>query len=164
MLDDIFGDDQLANYKIYETAQKVVKDFMDKEYKKIDYVASELGTTKGYLYASLDPKQTHKPLSIDRIIAITRLTKDNRIIEVIANEFNLMTINRYQKSNDIKDINNLVDKSNIENSDVFREIKNSIKDGVISKKEKQNILKEIEEAEKINIEVKNSILNIETKD
>ena len=160
MIDDIFSDEELPNLRVYEMAQRVVKDFMDRECKKIEYVASKLGTTKGYLYASLDPKQIHKPLSIDRIMDITKLTGDNRIIEVIASEFDLITICKYKARSTTSDINVLVDKANIENSDVFREVKKAIEDGVIDKEEQMSILKEIEEAQKANAELKDLVLHI----
>ncbi|BCD61728.1 hypothetical protein NrS5_24 [Nitratiruptor phage NrS-5] len=87
MIDDIFGYDELPNIKIYKTAQAVIKDYMDRERKKIEWVAEKLGTTKGYLYAQLEPNRTDKPLSVDRVMAITELTGDTRIIEAMAKEF-----------------------------------------------------------------------------
>ena len=160
MLDDIFDDEQLPNIKVYEIAQQVVKDLMEKEHKKIDYVAAKLGTTKGYLYASLDPKQTNKPLSIDRILDITKLTDDKRIIEVIANQFDMVVIPKKQATANILDINVLVDKANIENADVFREIKIAISDGIIDENEQKRILKEIDEAQNANAELKDRVLHV----
>jgi len=164
MLDEMFEDEQLPNVKVYEMAQTVVRDFMEKEHKKIDYVAQKLGTTRGYLYASLDPKQTHKPLSIDRIMDITRLTGDNRIIEVIANEFDLVAVCKYKGEAKIKDISLLVDMANMENSDVFRVVKLAIADNVITKEERESILKEIDEAQRANAELKDLVLHTATGD
>jgi len=159
MLDKMFEDEQLPNLKVYEMAQTVVKNFMEKEHKKINYVAEKLGTTRGYLYASLDPKQIHKPLSIDRIMDITKLTGDNRIIEVIANEFDLVAICKFKEKATTKDINLLVDMASIENNDVFRVVKLAIADDVITPEEREAILKEIEEAERANAELKDMVLH-----
>jgi hypothetical protein len=160
MLDDIFNSDELPNHKVYEVAQMVVRDYMNAENKKIEYVAERLGTTKGYLYASIDPNQTNKPLSIDRIFAITKLTNDMRILEVVANEFDMVLIHKKQSEANIADINLLVDRANIENSDVFREIKRAIEDGVIDEDEQRKILKEIDEAQKANAELKDRVLHV----
>jgi hypothetical protein len=157
MLDDIFDDEQLPNTRVYEMAQTVVRDFMQKEYKNIDFVAQKLGTTRGYLYASLDPKQTHKPLSIDRIMDITKLTCDNRIIEVIANEFDLIAIGKQKSEATTKDLNILADIANIENNDVFKEVKKDLEDGIIDRDEQKRILKEIDEAQIANAKLKDIV-------
>lgn len=82
-LEKIFGDDTAPFRTVYEMAQAVVDDYMTLHNCKIEKVAELLGTTKGYLYGTLDPNQTHRPLSVDRVIEITNLTGDHRIIDAI---------------------------------------------------------------------------------
>jgi hypothetical protein len=82
-LDEIFGDDPLPFRGVYETAQIVVRDYMTKHNCKIESVAAKLGTTANHLYNVLDPKQTHRPLSVDRVIELTILTGDPRIIDAM---------------------------------------------------------------------------------
>ena len=164
MLNDIFASDELPNFKIYEVAHKVVADYMEKKRCKIDLVASELETTTGVLYRQLNPKDTQMPLSIDRIIAITKLTNDKRIIEEINKEFNLITIPETSYKSTSRDLNILVDISNIENNDVFKIIKKAVEDEKITVSEKEEILKEIYEAEKANAILKDGVLPTETKD
>ena len=160
MLNSIFDTDELPNHKVYEAAQKVVADYMEKIRCKIDVVAAELGTTTGVLYRQLNPKDTTMPLSIDRVMAITKLTGDNRILEEVAREFELIVIKRRCEKARAADLNVLVDKANIENSDVFRVVKSAIEDGKIDKEDKEKILKEIDEAQKANAELKDLVLHI----
>ncbi|WP_281952024.1 phage regulatory CII family protein [Nitrosophilus kaiyonis] len=143
MIDDIFGYEELPNLKIYKAAQAVIKDFMDREYKKIEWVAEKLGTTKGYLYAQLEPNRTDKPLSVDRIMAITELTGDTRIIEAMAKEFGYTLCKpetESQKSDDpviavtlkafgLEEVQGILAKT----------IKESIADGVLDEEEKSKI-------------------------
>jgi hypothetical protein len=164
MLDDIFGENEVPIDEVYKIAQKVIKDYMDKQNKKIDYVAQELGTTPGYLRKQIDPNQSDRPLSIDRILSITRLTGDKRILERIALEFDMVLIPRTQATSSINEINTLVDMANIENGDVFREIKLAIADGIVDKEEQKRILKEIDEAQIANAKLKDRVLHMCSKD
>ncbi len=164
MLDDIFGENEVPIDEVYKVAQTVIKDYMDKTHKKIDYVSRELGTTAGYLRKQLDPNQPDRPLSIDRVASISRLTDDMRILEEVAREFDMVLVPRKKKSATIGEINILVDVANIENSDVFREIKKAIADGVVDKDEQQRILKEIDEAQIANAKLKDRVLHIAIKD
>lgn len=163
MLDRLFDTDEIPNYKVYEIAHQVVSDYMESKRCKIDLVATELGTTTGVLYRQLNPKDTQMPLSIDRIIAITRLTKDHRIIEEINKEFDLIAIPRVCENANLSDINLLVDIANIENNDVFKITKMSIANGVISSEEQAAILKEIDEAQKANAQLKDMVMHIVIK-
>jgi len=164
MLDDIFGENEVPIDEVYKVAQIVVKDYMDKTHKKIDYVARELGTTPGYFRKQLDPNQPDRPLSIDRIVSISRLTNDMRILEEVAREFDMVLVPRKKEAADINEINTLVDMANIENGDVFREIKIAIADGVVDKDEQKRILKEIDEAQIANAKLKDRVLHIAIKD
>lgn len=164
MIDTIFDTDELPNAKVYETAHKVVGDYMTKQNCKIDLVAAELGTTTGVLYRQLNPKDTQMPLSIDRVMAICKLTNDFRILDVVANEFDMVTVSKKQAEATTSDINLLVDMASIENNDVFRVIKKAMADDVITPEEKKEILKEIDEAQKANAELKNLVLHTAISD
>ncbi len=159
MIDKIFDTDELPNHKVYEMAHKVVADYMEAKRCKIDVVASELNTTKGTLYRQLNPNDTQMPLSIDRIMAICKLTGDYRILEVVGSEFDLLVIPKHEEVAKISDVNLLVDMANIENNDVFRVVKLAMADNVITPEEREAILKEIEEAEKANAELKDLVLH-----
>lgn len=163
-LDDIFGDNELPIEEVYRTAQKVVKAYMDKENKKIDYIARELSTTQKRFYKALDPNQPEHPLSVDRIIQLTRLTKDTRIVEKIAHEVGMIAIPCTKVEVTIQSIHNLVDISNIESSDVFREAKEDLADGNITNDEKSQILKEIKEAQTALFVLENSVENMKIKE
>ena len=60
------------------------------------------------------------------------------------------------------DINQLVDKANMENADVFRVVKMIISDNIITDDERDIILKEKDEAEKANAELRDLLLHIKT--
>ena len=145
MLNNLFDADELPNFKIYETAQNVVNDYKEKKCIKIDVVAAELETTRNVLYRQLNPSDTSMPLSADRIIAITKLTKDNRIIEALNNEFNLVGIAKEQTKVSNTDIKDLAIIAQLECNDVFNVVIEATKDNKITKEEQKNILKEIDD-------------------
>lgn len=159
MIDTLFDTDELPNAKVYETAHNVVSDYMNKKHCKINVVAAELGTTTGVLYRQLNPKDTQMPLSIDRVMAICKLTNDFRILEVVANEFGMVTVQKKQAQAKVSDINLLVDIASMENNDVFNVVKRAIADDVITPQEREAILKEIDEAQKANAELKDLVLH-----
>ena len=141
MIDDLFDSEELPNERIYRTAQQVVKDLMNQECKKIEWVAAQLGTTKGYLYASIDPHQTHKPLSVDRAIAITRLSGDMRIVEEMAREFGY-TLCRPDVEREQGDAMSVAVKTlemEEKHGELATEVKEAIRDGVLDGGEKQRI-------------------------
>ncbi len=85
-LDNLFEYEDATPYRtVYETAHQVVNDYLKYENRKISYMAEKLGIGTSLLYKKLDPKQTHKPLSIDLAIDITRITGDNRILNAMEN-------------------------------------------------------------------------------
>ena len=141
MLDDLFESENIPVERIYRAAQAVVKRLMEKEHKKIEWVASKLGTTKGYLYASLDPHQTHKPLSVDRIIAITELSGDMGIVEEIAKHFGYTLCRPDISQNRGNTIDIAVKTLEMESKhgELAGEVKEAIRDGVLDEKEKQAI-------------------------
>jgi len=161
MLDDIFGQEELPNLDVYQTAQKVIKDFMDKEYKKIEWVAEKLGTTKGYLYAQLEPNRTDKPLSVDRVIAITELTDDVRIIEAMAKKFGYTLCKPETSKKEFNDpiFTVVINSLSLEElqGDLAKSIKEAIKDGVIDKKEKKEIMDLAYELRKMAVKLEESL-------
>lgn len=164
MLDDIFGGNDIPKEEIYRETQKVIKRYMNKTNKKIEYVSQELGTTAGYFRKQIDPNQPDRPLSIDKIIDITRLTGDTKIIEKIAHEVGMIAIPGMNVKVTISDISRLADIANIEGSDVFREIKLDLEDDEISKDEKNQILKEIKEAQTAYAQLEKTVKALKTKD
>jgi len=160
MLQDIFGESEREWGTVYKTVQKVIKRYMQKTNKNINDVARELGTTKGYLYKQMDPNCDSHPLSIDRLLMITYITKDNEILKTIAEEFDMVLVEKQKIRCNIGDIDETADKANIKSGDLFKCVKMSISDGIIDKKEKRAILKEINEAERINALLKEIIKEV----
>ncbi|MFT7861201.1 MAG: phage regulatory CII family protein [Sulfurimonas sp.] len=156
MLEDIF----YPVDHIYIRAQKVVKDYKDKHSKKISWVAEELNTTKGYLYQQLDPNREGKQLSVDRVIHITKLTKDLGIIEAIADHFDCIMVKRMKVETETKDINMLVDISALENQDVFREAKKAIMDGHVDEHEREKLVEELKGAQQANAQLLYALENM----
>jgi hypothetical protein len=74
-----------------------------------------------------------------------------------------MIIPKHTDEAKTSDINLLVDMASIENNDVFRVVKKAIADGVITPEEKKAILKEIDEAESANAELKDLVLRTAIK-
>ncbi len=141
MLDDIFDSEELPNSSIYRTAQKVVRDLMEREGKKIEWVAAQLGTTKGYLYASLDPNQTQKPLSVDRVVAISELSGDVRIVEEMARLFGYTLCRPDVRKDPATPMSVAVKTLQMEQAhgELAGEVRESIEDGVIDEEEKRKI-------------------------
>jgi len=164
MLDDIFGANEIVREEIYREVQKVIKTYMDKYNKKIEYVSQELGTTAGYFRKQIDPNQPDRPLSVDRIIDITRLTHDTRIVEKIAQEVGMLAIPIEKVSASIKDISHLTDIVNMESADVFREVKTDMADKKINADEQRQIIKEIKEAQTALAALENSVKNLNTEE
>jgi len=85
LLDGLYDEKDFAPHRvIYEAAHKVIRDFLDKENKKIDYVAEQLEITPSLLYKKLDPMQTQRPLSVDLATDITKITGDSRILRAMS--------------------------------------------------------------------------------
>ena len=141
MLDDLFESEHIPVERIYRAAQAVVKRLMERERKKIEWVAAQLGTTKGYLYASLDPHQTHKPLSVDRIIAITELGGDMGIVEEIAKHFGytLCRPDVAPSKGDTIDVAVKTLEMESKHGELAGEVKEAIEDGVLDEDEKARI-------------------------
>ncbi len=160
MIDDIFEAEELPNFDIYKTAQRVVRDYMSKHAKKIEWVASHLGTTKGYLYASLDPHQTHKPLSADRIIAITKLTEDPRIIEAMAKEVGYTICRPCDIEKVSADTTDVIMKTldmEAAHGSLAKDVKEAVEDGILDQAEKRSIRDKAYQLRKLAAELEESL-------
>jgi len=154
MLDDIFGQEELPNLEIYKAAQLVVRDYMERNAKKIEWVAEKLGTTKGYLYAKLEPNRTDKPLSVDMVIAITEITGDMRIIEEMAKKFGYTLCRpEGEKEKEDKDKISALTSAILKVTDAIGQlshtVSNAMEDGVIDNQEEKQISDIAYEAMKI---------------
>ena len=127
-------------------------------------VAYELGLNEGTLSNKLKPSMTQNDLTLTEFIHFLELTGSFEALQHIANEFDLALIPKKQAEAKSSDMSALVDRANIENSDVFREIKKAIEDGFIDEEEQQKILKEIDEAQTANAELKDSVSHLTVKE
>jgi hypothetical protein len=86
------------------------------------------------------------------------------VIEIIAKESGMSAIPKVDTSASFMTmvINSLADKASIENSDVFRETKSALEDGIITKDEKKKLLKELYEAQKANAQLQAHIEALKT--
>jgi len=125
-------------------------------------VAEELGMSNGTLENKLKPAKHDNDLSITEFVHFLELTGDYAALEHIANEFDLVLVPKKDTKSSMGDINLVADLANIENADVFRVVKNAMQDGTISEDEKEEILKEIDEAQKANAILKDTILHLAT--
>lgn len=123
-------------------------------------VAHELGMSLGYLDNKLTPSMTTNDLSITEFMHFLELTGDYAALEYIANKFDMVMIDKKHAHSDISDLNSLVDMANIENNDVFAVVKKAIADGSITEEEAEAALKEIDEAQKANAELKDAVLSV----
>jgi len=153
MIDDLFGGEELPNKEIYQAAQNVVRRIMEKEGKKIEWVAAQLGTTKGYLYASLDPYQTHKPLSVDRAVSITELSGgDMAIIETMAKHFGYVLVKADAKAEGSADAMTVAVKTlELEqlHGELAKEVKDAVEDGILDDGERKAIRERIYELRRL---------------
>ncbi len=116
-------------------------------------------------YTTYNPASP-KPLNIDHLyVLLNELGEDrNIILDGILKEFDLVAVPKEHTKASASDINLLVDMANMENADVFRVVKMAISDNELTADEKEEILKEIEEAEKANAMLKDRVLHIATKE
>ena len=106
-------------------------------------------------YTTYNPASP-KPLTIDHLyVLLHELGEDrNIILDGILKEFDMVAVKRKQTQTTSADVNLLVDVANMENADVFRVTKEALQDKKITLNEVHNILKEIEEAQKANAQLK----------
>lgn len=106
-----------------------------------------------------------KPLSVDQLkVLLDELGEDrNIIIDGILREYELIAVPRVDAHSNITNINVLTDCANIKSADVFRVVKSALSDGITTSDEKRSILKEIEEADRANAELRDLLLHLDVK-
>jgi len=127
-------------------------------------VAFELGLNQGTLSNKLKPSMATNDLSITEFIHFLELTGDYAALDYIADKFGMVLVAKKQAQAKISDINLLVDMASMENNDVFSVVKRAMADGVITPEEREAILKEINEAQKANAELKDLVLHTAISD
>ncbi len=127
-----------------------------------DDIANELGLSGGTLDNKLKPAMPTSDITVSEFMHFLELSGDYAALEYIAKKFDFMLIPKKDAEAKTSDINQLVDKANMENADVFRVVKMIISDNIITDDERDIILKEIDEAEKANAELRDLLLHIKT--
>lgn len=127
-------------------------------------VAHELGMQPGTLQNKLKPAMQTNDMSITEFVHFLELTGDYEALEYIANKFDLVLLPKKEVRSTCRDINILVDFSSIKNSNVFKEVKQDLVDGIITKAEKERILKEIDESQVATAKLRESVLNFVVSD
>lgn len=142
---------------------KVMRSVINKDRKlngfTLEEEANELGLTQGTLEQKLKPSA---PLdfTVSEITHLMDLSGDYSPLEYLANKYDFNLVKKECCAGTLARINALVDNAMMENQDVFRVVKVAMEDGEISDDEKREILKEIEEAEKANAELKAKVLDL----
>lgn len=150
-----------------ELYRKITKTItLDKKNSGLEFddIANELGTNGGTLKNKLKPSLNTHDIGLTEFIHLIEMTGDYSALEHIANHFDMVLICKKQAEAKTSDLNLLVDKANMENADVFSTVKRAIEDGVITEDERGAILKEIDEAQKANAELKDTVLHIAIKE
>lgn len=129
-----------------------------------DDAAHELGLNGGTLDNKLKPSMATSDMTVTELMHFMELSGDCAALEYLAKKFDMVLIPRSQEVTKVADINLLVDMASIENNDVFRVVKIAIADDIITKEERENILKEIDEAQKANAKLKDRILHVATNE
>ena len=127
-------------------------------------VAHELGLHDGTLANKLKPSMDHSDMTLTEFMHFLELTGDYSALEYMAGEFDMILIPRIILPAKTSDINLLVDVANIENGDVFKMVKQYINDDEILDNEQVSILKKIEDAQKANAVLKDSVLHLASKE
>jgi len=127
-------------------------------------VANELGLQPGTLRNKLKPSYDMGDMTLTEFMHFLELTGDYAALEYIAKKFGFVLVCEKKAHTTTMDINILVDRSNIENADVFKAVKVAMSDGEVTPQERDIILKEIEEAQSANAELKDLVLHLSTKE
>jgi len=125
-----------------------------------DDAAHELGLNGGTLDNKLKPSMPTSDMTVTELMHFMELSGDYSALEYITKKFDMILVPKKHESTKIADINVQVDIASIENNDVFRAVKIAIADEKLTPDEKENILKEIEEAEAANARLKDTVLSM----
>ncbi len=136
---------------------KVVRATINNDRKRNGFTmeeeANELGLTQGTLEQKLKPSAP-LDLTVSEITHIIDLSGDYSILEYLANKYNFKLVKRDCCEQSLMDLTALVDKAMIEGQDIFRVAKVALSDGNITDDEKEKILKEIDDADKVHEELR----------
>ncbi len=129
-------------------------------------IANELGLSSGTLENKLKPSYESSDITLSEFMHFMEMSGDYTALEYIANNFDKILISKQEPAAEVKtiDINLLVDMANIDNSEVFKEVKVDIEDKIIDKEEKKRILEAITKAQRSNAELRQRVLNINFDD
>lgn len=122
--------------------------------------AHELGMSGGTLDNKLKPAKHENDLTVSEFIHVLETTGDLAALEYINKIFDLVAVPKTVGVKSAKNITHLVDMAMIENNDVFSEAKKDLEDGVIDADEKTRILKELDEADTANANLRYMIKNL----
>lgn len=142
---------------------KVMRKTINKDRKlngfDMEEEANELGLSCGTLEQKLKPSA---PLdfTVSETMHLFEMSGDFTPLEYIANKYGFNLVEKKLSIATVIELHALADNAMIENDDVFRAVKVSMKDGIIDEEEKQRILQEIDEAQKANAELKAHIENM----
>lgn len=142
---------------------KVIKRSINLDRKRQGFewedAAHELGLSGGTLENKLKPSMANNDMTVSELMHFFSISGDYAGLEYMANQFDLVLIRKKDAVASASDLNLLVDKANMENNDVFSVIKRAIADGKLTEDEQIAALKEIDEAQKANAELKDMVLH-----
>lgn len=124
---------------------------------EFDDVANELGLQPGTLKNKLKPSYDMGDMTLTEFTHFLELTGDYAALEYIANKFDMVLIPKQQTLPISIDFHQLVDSTNMESDDVFRAIKEGLRDGTLSKDEIEQALKELEESDIANAKLREAL-------
>ena len=144
----------LPHTEVYRVAQMVVRDYMDRTTMSMDAIAEKLDINNHSLYKQLNPKELDRPLHMDLVLNITKLTGDDRIIRKIAEEAGMLAVHHIALCGPVRKIEDEAMRELAEIAaevgDVSRVTLGAMSDQKVTAGELKVMLKEVlEAAEKI---------------
>ena len=163
-MNDFTYNKAMKDKKLYEAIRKTVNkvNLAKLDMSQEDF-AHELGLAPGTLTNKLKSSYDTGDINLTEYLHILEITEDYRSLDYIAREFDFMLVPQKTAVSTCQDINTLTDKASIENSDVFRTVKQALEDGVITYSEQEKILKEIDEEQTVIADLKASVLNLKVR-
>lgn len=136
---------------------KVIRNLINKDRKSngfsMEEEANEIGLCQGTLEQKLKPSA---PLdfTVSEITHLMDLSGDYSPLEYLASKYDFTLVKKDCCKKSIAELTALVDRVMMEGQDIFRVAKIALDDGSLSDDEKESILKEIDEADKANAELR----------